>query len=134
MKKKQIKKTKRKIKRDLIAPCGMNCALCLGYLREKNTCPGCRKINSSCAKTCRQCRILRCKKRQGKYCFQCEIYPCARLKHLDERYRSKYEMSMINNLEYIKKHSIRKFVQRENKRWAKGDKVYCVHHHKYYKI
>ncbi len=26
----------------LIAPCGMNCGTCLGYLREKNKCVGCR--------------------------------------------------------------------------------------------
>ena len=27
---------------ELIAPCGMDCGLCMGYLREKNTCGGCR--------------------------------------------------------------------------------------------
>ena len=27
---------------DLIAPCGMNCRLCLGYQREKKHCEGCR--------------------------------------------------------------------------------------------
>ena len=26
---------------NLIAPCGMNCILCWGYIREKNRCPGC---------------------------------------------------------------------------------------------
>lgn len=26
----------------LIAPCGMNCSICMAYLREKNKCPGCR--------------------------------------------------------------------------------------------
>ncbi len=26
----------------LIAPCGMNCGICLAYLRTKNVCPGCR--------------------------------------------------------------------------------------------
>ena len=34
--------TKSIIKTRLIAPCGMNCAVCLGYLREKNKCPGCQ--------------------------------------------------------------------------------------------
>jgi hypothetical protein len=29
----------------LIAPCGMNCGVCMAYLREKNKCPGCRLIN-----------------------------------------------------------------------------------------
>jgi hypothetical protein len=26
----------------LIAPCGMNCASCMNYLRERNKCPRCR--------------------------------------------------------------------------------------------
>ena len=30
---------------DLIAPCGMNCNICMAYLREKNKCPGCREID-----------------------------------------------------------------------------------------
>ncbi|MDD5456566.1 MAG: hypothetical protein PHV30_05985 [Candidatus Margulisbacteria bacterium] len=30
----------------LIAPCGMNCAICLGYLREKNKCPGCSETDA----------------------------------------------------------------------------------------
>ena len=25
----------------LIAPCGMNCGICVGHLREKNRCAGC---------------------------------------------------------------------------------------------
>jgi hypothetical protein len=29
-------------KYQLIAFCGMNCTLCMAYLRDKNRCPGCR--------------------------------------------------------------------------------------------
>ncbi len=29
----------------LIAACGMNCGLCIGYLRDKNSCGGCFKID-----------------------------------------------------------------------------------------
>ena len=72
------------------------------------------------------------KRNSWKYCFECDTFPCARLKQLDKRYRTKYEMSMIENLEYIRDHGIRKFVKHEEKRWTKGDKIYCVHHHKYY--
>lgn len=31
----------------LIAPCGMNCALCIGYQRPKNRCPGCNQLENS---------------------------------------------------------------------------------------
>jgi len=30
----------------IIAPCGMNCGLCTGHLREKRPCGGCFKINN----------------------------------------------------------------------------------------
>jgi hypothetical protein len=40
-------------------------------------------------------------------------------------------MSMIENLEYIKKHGVKKFLKREEKRWIKADKIYCVHRHIY---
>jgi len=67
-----------------------------------------------------------------KFCSdQCEKYPCQRLKSLDKRYRTKYGMSMISNLEYIRDHGIKKFLIREQKRWVKGGKIYCVHRHEY---
>ncbi len=47
------------MKSSLITPCGMNCALCLGYLREKNRCNGC---NNSNIRYCVNCRIKNCDK------------------------------------------------------------------------
>ncbi|MBU0963515.1 DUF3795 domain-containing protein [Patescibacteria group bacterium] len=111
----------------------MNCRLCLAYVRENNKCHGCNGVNKLKIKGCRTCLITKCvKSKKNHYCFECNTFPCARMKHLDKRYSTKYEMSMLENLAYIKKHGIGKFVARENKRWIKGDKVYCVHHHKYY--
>lgn len=120
------------MKSKLIAPCGMNCAICLGYLRDKNTCPGCRLIDSKQARTRLRCRIRLCKN-QKKYCYSCKIFPCARMKHLDKRYRTRYGMSMINNLEYIKKNGINKFIKKEEKRWLRKSGVLCVHNKKIYK-
>jgi hypothetical protein len=36
-------------RKELVAPCGMNCGICIAYLREKNKCPSCRgdDINKS---------------------------------------------------------------------------------------
>lgn len=119
------------IKTSLIAPCGMNCAVCLGYIREKNKCPGCREIDPDKAKSCRHCRIVKCavKKKGYKYCFSCKIMPCARLKHLDKRYRTNYGMSMLENLANIKRLGIRKFVINETRRWKcpKCGELICVH-------
>jgi hypothetical protein len=113
----------------LIAPCGMNCGICLAYLREKNHCPGCRVESSEKAKSCQQCIIMNCDKRSGAYCFSCDGYPCARLRQLDKRYRTKYNMSMLENLNNIKEHGIRAFVRNETARWScsECDGVICVH-------
>jgi hypothetical protein len=120
----------------LIAPCGMNCNLCMAYLRDKNRCPGCRASDKDKAISCRRCIIKNCEiLRQNKLRFcspKCKNYPCARLKSLDKRYRTKYAMSMIENLEFIDKKGIRKFLKNEEKRWVKDNRVFCVHKKEYY--
>jgi hypothetical protein len=120
------------IKSGLIAPCGMNCGICMAYLRQKNKCPGCSGADTDKSPSCARCRIKNCgklKKNTLKYCFSCEAFPCGRLKHLDKRYRTRYHMSMIENLGNIKKSGIRKFVRNEKTRWrcSKCGGTICVH-------
>ncbi|RPI97930.1 MAG: DUF3795 domain-containing protein [Spirochaetales bacterium] len=115
-----------------IAPCGMNCALCLAYLREKNTCPGCIGPDEGKSFSCVACRIKNCKQpksRNSRFCLACAQFPCARLKHLDKRYRTKYGMSMIENLENIRELGIKKFVAQEKIRWKCPEcgGTICVH-------
>lgn len=116
----------------LIAPCGMNCGICRAYLREKNTCPGCRGADTNKPITCVRCKIKNCEvfqKEKAKFCFKCKNFPCNNLKHLDVRYRTRYHMSMIENLEYIKKSGIKKFMGNEKIRWACSGcgGIICVH-------
>lgn len=116
----------------LIAPCGMNCRLCLAYTRDKNPCPGCLGDDSLKTKVRILCKIKNCEemaKAKVKYCFGCDSFPCARLKNLDKRYRAKYGMSMIENLEDIRKFGIRHFVRNEKERWTCPEcgKLLCVH-------
>jgi hypothetical protein len=117
-----IKSTKTNtIHTTLIAPCGMNCHLCHAYIRDKKTCPGCRDDDSLKSKTCVSCRIKNCEKivqDEAVYCFSCDSFPCDRLKHLDKRYRTKYGMSMIGNLENIRKFGIRNFIRNEKEKWT----------------
>jgi hypothetical protein len=116
----------------LIAPCGMNCGLCLAYLRRKNHCPGCRGDDSAKAKSCLACRIKNCDERgtSGRdFCFQCARFPCPRLRELDKRYRTKYGMSMLENLRNIQTLGLDAFVALERERWkcAQCGVVVCVH-------
>jgi hypothetical protein len=121
---------------DLIAPCGMNCRLCWGYIREKNTCPGCRRTQSEenqKSKYRHTCKIRNCEQiTSGKieYCSDdCESYPCDRLRQLDRRYKKKYGMSMIENLNKINEAGIRDFVRDESRKWICPEcgEMICVH-------
>jgi hypothetical protein len=120
------------IRTTLIAPCGMNCRLCMAYIRDNKACPGCRGDDSVKSKTCVTCRIRNCENiGQGKahFCFSCDSFPCDRLKHLDKRYRTKYGMSMIDNLKKIRKLGVRQFIRDEKERWrcpSCGEMI-CVH-------
>jgi len=104
-----------------IAPCGMNCEICKYHYREKNTCLGCRNLDKNNPITrfnciVRECEIL--KEKKWNYCSdKCDKYPCKRLKALDKRYSTKYHMSMLENLEFIKKNGIEKFLEKEKKKW-----------------
>jgi len=91
--------------KSLMAPCGMNCGLCMAYQRDKNTCHGCWGDEKYKMKSCARCIIKNCellKETSSKFCYECPSYPCKRLIQLDKRYKTKYRMSMIENLENIK--------------------------------
>lgn len=115
----------------LIAPCGMNCYICMAYLRKKNKCPGCR-IEANKPVTRVICKIKTCEtltENKLAFCFECENVPCKNLKHLDKRYRTRYNMSMIENLENIQKIGIEEFLKNEKIRWTCPEcgGTVCVH-------
>jgi hypothetical protein len=120
------------IKASLIAPCGMNCGTCMAYLRDKNTCPGCRVEDPNKAVSILRCKIKNCEVLQEdnlKFCFECDSFPCERVKHMDKRYRTRYQISTIENLENIQRLGIRQFVTNEKVRWACPNcgGAICVH-------
>ena len=105
-----------------LAPCGMNCELCHSFQNKKKNCPGCRRRSTNCV-------ITRCDKRK-LYCFECSQYPCRRLRQLDERYRTHYNMSMIENLEFIKEYGENAFLQQQQEKFQCPDcgKLQTVHY------
>ncbi len=117
----------------LIAPCGINCGVCRAHLRANKPCNGCYDHNQVQPKTRDQCPIRLCDKRKSRFCFDCAEFPCDQLRHLDKRYRTKYGMSEIENLNFIKKNGIRKFLESERRKWISDKGVRCVHDGKYYR-
>jgi hypothetical protein len=116
----------------LIAPCGMDCGVCSAHLRDRNRCAGCGADDAQKVPHCTTCAIRVCDRRAtapAGYCSECEAFPCRRLKQMDVRYRTKYGMSVIGNLERIRDDGLEAFVESERERWTCPGcgAVICVH-------
>ncbi len=108
-----------------IAPCGMNCGVCINFQARKldiNTqgfhktyCPGCIERGKNCTFMKKHCDLIG----EGKirFCYQCDVFPCDRLKRLDKRYREKYHLSMIENLHRIQNDGMDTLLAFEEAKW-----------------
>jgi Protein of unknown function (DUF3795) len=122
---------------ELIAPCGMNCALCSGYLALKNDvknqgvqipyCHGCRPRDKKCAFLKKRCSQLLT--HEVNFCYECKDFPCENLKHIDMRYQKFYKMSFIENLLSIEKNGVDRFFSTQKKKWKcpTCDGFLCCH-------
>jgi len=138
----QMKKTYLEFAPELIAPCGMNCSICSGYLaysrnlpRQRGKiihCAGCRPRNKQCAFLKGHCQKLT--NNRITFWFECDNFPCYGLRRIDERYRKNYDMSMIDNLKKIKQSGIDAFLKNQRKKYEcpRCGGVICVHNRKCY--
>ena len=122
---------------ELIAPCGMNCGICSGYLAYKYDvkskgirmpyCAGCRPRDKKCAFLKKGCNLLL--NSQVEYCYECDDFPCERLQHIDNRYHTLFRMSVIENLKCIKENGIGLFLKKEEEKWkcAQCGGAICCH-------
>jgi hypothetical protein len=125
----------------LIAPCGMNCAICSRYLANVNNlkrsqCAGCRRRNERCAYLFEKCEgINHTLRGNAAFCFECSHYPCKQLNRMDDRYRNNYGMSMKDNLEYIRKRGISSFITEQYKKYhcSKCGGLISIHNRKCFK-
>ena len=132
---------KEKFTPELIAPCGMNCGICKGYLaysrgipKERGRvthCSGCLIRNKNCFIK-RGCKKLA--KHEIKFCFECDDMLCENLDRLDRRYRKRYDMSMVENLKELKKKGMKEFLKNQEEKYECqecGD-IISVHNRKCY--
>lgn len=113
------------IKKDLIAPCGMNCAICSKYLAyqnklKKSQCSGCRPSKKKCTYLFKKCsginNVLQ-DTATAKFCFECDLYPCKEINRMDKRYKNNYHMSVKENLDAISNNGIANFVEDQYKKY-----------------
>jgi hypothetical protein len=105
--------------KNLIAPCGINCRVCIAFIREKNKCSGCLSLENQFIHSYK-CQIKLCEKREKRsftYCYECESYPCSKIKKLNKRYTTKYNTNIIENFDNIKNLGMKNFLKEEEKKW-----------------
>ena len=119
-----------KIPEILLAPCGMNCAVCYAYLRKKKPCHGCRGGEGSQPDHCRKCSRRDCAdKRRIDFCFECSSFPCDSIKRLDKTYRQRYQVSLVENGILIQTVGAKCFMLKEKEKWTcpRCGGVICIH-------
>jgi len=117
-----------------IAPCGNNCGTCVAFFgytmtgkKRKHTCDGCRSRERLCAFIKKKCKKLA--NNQIQYCFECSDFPCATLGTLDKDYKEKYEISVVENLRFIKANGLDEFLKSQQETWKcpTCGGVICIH-------
>jgi len=103
------------MKREMVAPCGMNCNLCSWVLDpSKPGCAGCRPRGRGCVHKKGLCPELA--RSEVKFCYQCGRFPCASLLLVEKRYVKTHNYSFVENLDYIRRRGMPAFLKREIKR------------------
>jgi len=90
------------------------------------------QLGKSCAYLKKYCRKLT--KKEIEYCYQRSDFPCKQLQKLDNKYRERFAMSMIDNLECIKENGMKNFLQKQEEKFKcpKCGGVICVHNGRCY--
>lgn len=103
----------------MLAPCGMNCAVCYRHLLKKKPCGGCRACETGKPERCRRCKIKDCAGEKGlDACFFCIEYPCKQIKSLDRSYRGRYRASLIENGLFVKENGLAAFMEQQKQKYT----------------
>ena len=106
--------------KEMIAPCGLNCAVCYAHLRKENTCGGCLSPGGNKNKLSYRCGIKYCKehnKASFTHCFECAKFPCGRLDRLYKRYQERYCLNVMANQLAICENGLDRFIEKEKEKW-----------------
>jgi len=131
------------ISKELIAPCGMNCAICSRYLAyinnlKRSQCVGCRLGNKKCSYLFGKCSGINHSLKgnaSAVFCYECVQHPCREINRMDNRYQENYQMSVKENLLAIEKTGVRKFTdeQYEKYKCSRCGGLISIHNRKCFK-
>ena len=125
---------------ELIAPCGMNCGICKSYLAysigipkkkgKVSHCPGCIPRNKNCYIS----GDVENFEEKNESCVEIDSMSCENLDRLDRRYRSRYNMSMVESLGEIREQGMENFLEKQEKKYRCSEcgDVVSVHDGKCY--
>ena len=117
----------------MLAPCGMNCAVCyrhVGMRKCVEPCEGCLKGDAGKAESCRRCNIKNCAQSKGyTHCFECGDFPCRLIKNLEKSYVKRYDVSLIRNSRMAKEAGVAAFLEQDRRKWtcAKCGGAFSLH-------
>lgn len=109
---------------EMIAPCGLDCSLCMMAQAREKPCPGCHGPDENKFFYCSQlCGIMKCRKRKEQnytFCDECPDYPCEDVMEKENRYTGEYPLreSPLENLKLIREKGMEAFLQMEKARWS----------------
>ena len=93
-----------------LPPCGMFCGKCKWFAREKKPCRGAEAY----CKT-RPCSFIKCTEKRGiKYCIDCKIYPCSKMKKHIERVKRVYGQDVEMQMKMIKELGEKAYLKQMN--------------------
>ena len=123
-----------KFTENLIAACGMNCRICIGYFgytvsgkRRKMKCIGCKPRDKSCAFLKKYCKKL--KKKEVDYCYECSDFPCFHLEKIDKFVKIAGPHDKAGGFEFIRDNGMIDFLKQQEKKYKCPEcgGVMCVH-------
>ena len=102
----------------MLAPCGINCAVCYKHLKKGKPCEGCLKGDAGKTEHCRNCRVKSCAKEKGYgHCFECGDFPCKLITNLEKSYNKRYGVSLVENGKTAREKGVAVFLRRERQKW-----------------
>ena len=121
--------------KEMIAPCGLDCSLCMFAHAKEKPCLGCNVDSESKPAFCASwCKIIPCEKRVKngyEFCDECPDYPCEDMMERETRYTTAYPLkeSPMQNLKDIRTMGMEAFLEQQRKRFtcAKCGGPICIH-------